>query len=288
MSFGAAMDVDGLVEGLCVKPGDTGDAALAVEEGGVSSVEAMLTAVYWMYRNVYWRHTNRGFMAAVKFAFQMLIESKRMSFDEYKTWVYGRSDWDALAYIHGRLASYATEAGLDIYNPLSSILEFNRFGYKRVFSLGSDNGRNGDLYHKVISKVSPIILQEIVEEVNTWCSTHAKVRPGDVLVDIPLKKRFRDAMAGEDATTEPMDTPAEVDSRRSMWVKMRSGSVGGRWQDLHRQSPLAAMLSEVEDHSGRKIRIFLSRELAAKPPQQSLQEGLVHHIYGVLKRIAAR
>src|SRR5204863_6243921 len=85
--FGSGIDVQHLIENLTIKweakAGPNQTAALAVEESGTTAAEAVLTAVYWMYRNVYWHHTNRAFMAAVKYVMGHMIRSGCISFEEY-------------------------------------------------------------------------------------------------------------------------------------------------------------------------------------------------------------
>jgi HD superfamily phosphohydrolase len=282
MPYGAAMDIDGLVEALCVKPAGGGeDACLCIEEGGVSAVEAMLTAVYWMYRDVYWRHTNRGFMAAVKYAFEFLLRYDNMTFADYKDAVYGRSDWDALAYLHERLATATVRRGLEITNPLQTIVALKRFGYRRVFSLGADDGEAGALYRKVIAHVSPTLLHDITIAIAQSFPAAYAVRDGDILVDVPLKKRLRNAQTGPESTTETAETAADAGSKPPVWVRRRSRLGAERWKDLYSYSPLAGLLGRIEDHSGRKMRVFVSRALLERMSAQA-KEALHTEVYGLL------
>src|SRR5207302_539699 len=152
---------------------------LAIEENGISAVEAMLTSVYWMYRNVYWCHENRGFMAAVKFAFQSLMELDGMTFNDYKLAVYGRSDWDALLYLHKRLAVVAGKQGL--YNTLDSLAAYRGFGHERVFSLGADWTRNSDVYHRLIASVSNDLIRNLIAGVRDLMPRSIECRPGEIL-----------------------------------------------------------------------------------------------------------
>ena len=285
MSFGAAMDIDGLVESLCIKPGSRNQgASLCIEEGGVSAVEAMLTAVYWMYRDVYWRHTNRGFMAAVKFTFEVLMKYGGFTFGEYKEAVYGRSDWDALMYLHDQLASVARREKLDITNPLGTIVALKRFGYRRVFSLGADDGDDGTLYRRIIAQVSPALFGSMAAGIAGHLPTAYRVRDGDVLIDVPLKKRLRNAQIGSESTTETADTAADAGSKPGIWVRRRSRLGAEKWKDLYAYSPLAGLLGKVEDHSGRKIRVFISRELLRRMSPQA-QEALPDEIRNQLSAL---
>jgi HD superfamily phosphohydrolase len=285
MSFGAAMDVDGLVEALCIKPrGNVEGASLAVEQGGVSSVDAMLTAVYWMYGNVYWRHTNRGFMAAVKFAMQTLLESGTLTFDQYKEYVYGRSDWDALTYLYENLNRVATDGQTHPYNPLETLVMHRRFGHHRVFSLGADTESNSILYSRIIEKVSPFLIEELTSLIIGRLPAACKIQPGEILVDIPLKKRLRRSHSSRKEARETSDTAADAGSRPSMWVRMRNRGARAEWQDLLECSPLAALLGRIEDHSGRKIRVFASRELMNRIPGYD-EATLGRHVREEMRRL---
>jgi hypothetical protein len=136
----------------------------------------------------------------------------------------------------------------------------------------------------MIRQVSPDLLRDIILGIAEDLPSGLKVRPGDILVDIPLKKRLRDAYLGEEATTESMDTPADAGSRPTMWVHRRSRSGPEKWQDLFHYSPLAGLLGKVEDHSGRKVRVFMSRELLSVLPS-GFEEALPHHIRGILTEV---
>ena len=266
VSFGAAMDIEGLIEALCVKPAvaPTEQASLAIEEGGLSAVEAMLTAVYWMYRNVYWTHTNRGFMAAVKYVAYQLIQAKEIRFTDYLSEAYGRTEWDALAYLHRKYRQYANRVERDLHNPLDSITSYHRLGYRRIFSLGKGEDesseyvdprrtlKGSELYDAVVANVSPALIESIQTRVSSQLPGGVQAKEGEVLVDIPLKKRLRN----ETEADESADTSAEAAARPVVWVRKRGRDGAHRWRDLNSCSPLAARLGMIEDHSGRKIRVF--------------------------------
>jgi hypothetical protein len=96
--------------------------------------------------------------------------------------------------------------------------------------------------------------------VAAFVSGDSSVQDGDVLVDIPLKRR----LASPDEMSE--DTHQERGARPSLWVERRGPltKVSREWIDIGQYSPLAGALGRFEDHSSRKIRIFAADELVER------------------------
>lgn len=281
--YGSAVDVDSLIEALCIDPGGGGAVAgggpsLGIDEGGTSAAEAILTAVYWMYRNVYWRHTNRAFMAAIKHVMATLLQSGELGFGEYAEAMYGKGDWDALVFLDRKYQLYAKHAEDPVYSPLQSLLNGRRLPYRRVFALGYEDGEGGSMYEAIINGATPELGTEIVRLIEAELPRGVSVRQGDILLDVPMKRRLRrlDAAGGF-----VEDTVAEGGARPTLRVRRRDRDGKTWWQELHSHSPLARSLGAMEDHSGRKIRVFLSTDLVS-----GLREDLVAkigtQIYAVL------
>ena len=68
---------------------------------------------------------------------------------------------------------------------------------------------------------------------------------------------------GKAVRSRPEDTVGDRSIASRVWVCVRSPISRDirSWMDLYSYSPLAGSLNKIEDHSGRKIRIFFSREL---------------------------
>lgn len=281
VAYGGAVDTGSLLEALCVRYEGSGedplDVGLGIEEAGISAAEAVLTAVYWMYRNVYWRHTNRAFMAAVKHVMMRLLEARALRFQDYVEATYGRTDWDALLFLRAKASAHAKESGQDVVDPLASLVERRRLGYGHVFSLGAEDGEDEALYRKVIGSVGPELMRKIeVDIALSLPGTNA--REGEILVDIPLKRRV-----GEGTEDDGLrDTQAEAGARSTLWVRRKQS---GRWVRMIDCSPLAAMLGRVEDHSGRRIRVFMSRPLLerASKTDEQLAERIREVVTGAVR-----
>ena len=264
--YGRAVDVDSLLEALTIKTRD--EVGIAIEEAGVSAAESVLAAVYWMYRNVYWRHTNRAFMACVKFVVRHLLTNevvdKRITFSDYWKWTFGKTDWDALHYLRLKFDERVNCNG-DYRNPLTNLASLRRLSYRRVFSLRFGTEAEQFLYDKIVANFSTEREEQLVQRIIGRLPRDAGVLRGDILVDVPLKRRLHGLLLG---TSQKLGaTKSEVGIQKSkVWVSLKSPvtkkvAPESQWPELHSYSPLVGSIQRVEDHSGRKVRIFFSKEL---------------------------
>jgi hypothetical protein len=302
--YGGAIDVQVLVEALTIRwnpsdPDDVDSNGLALEEMGISAAEAVLMAVHWMYRNVYWRHTNRAFMAAIKFVMRHLLCSDITWFDTYWEYSLNRTDWECLKVLRRKFDVFrnAQVAAQQWVNPLASLADFGRIGYRRVCTIRyggtSDSnymrlgkwladrvwGRNipiqeeliasaegcssaniqveDEVYKRLTHGITPDREEQLIASIEKTCiPLGVDVKKGDILIDIPLKKRFRERDGGE--------TAGEWGAKRSrLWICRRNSvtKMFEGWGSLESYSPIAEKLAELEDYSGRKIRVFFSRAL---------------------------
>jgi len=65
---------------------------------------------------------------------------------------------------------------------------------------------------------------------------------------------------GKAVRSRPEDTVGDRSIASRVWVCVRSPISRDirSWMDLYSYSPLAGSLNKIEDHSGRKIRIFVT------------------------------
>lgn len=265
VTFGDSINIQTLVEALCVRTTDT-SASLAVREAGVSAVEAVLAAVYWMYKNVYWHPINRGMMASIKHVVWDLLESGEMTFDAYESAVYGRTESEALNFLNSIYTPYSQKRGA--YNPIASLADGRRSSVVRVWSLGGKSRHRGedsggdDFYKGVFRKLSPQFLMDVVDAVAQALPARMAPRRGEVLIDVPMKKRLLESLAV--SPTKYRDTETEVGRREPLWVKLQSRHLPGRWALLEDHTPLVATLADAEDLAARKVRVYFSRELLAR------------------------
>lgn len=265
LPYGKAVDVESLIDGLCLKPDEANGWSLAVDETAVSAVEALLAGVYWMYRNVYWRAGNRAFMAAVKHVMHTLLMRGSMSFRNYIEAVGNSTDYAALSLLHKRYQQLAPD--LNFYDPLASLMTRRRLSLVRVFSLGLKIKAKGavpgenDLYTRIMLWVGPELDAAVIAALTDLLPGAARPRAGEILIDVPLKKRLRDLLAG--ASAEPTETIQEAGAKPNLWVRIGNRPERARnpWVELHECSPFAAAIGSFEDISARKVRVFMSREL---------------------------
>lgn len=252
--YGAMIDPSAFANALCVNPSTN---ALAIHEAGVSSVESILAAVYWMYREVYWKSTNRAFMAAVKEVWWHLLQGGAMTFDQYATATYGGGEWEALRWLHDEFAKFSKDAAGEWHNPLAATLKTQRVGYVRVWSTGYT--RPGDLYEGIINGIAPDRITNLVDAITRALPLGTRPVRGEILVDIPLKKRLLDAVAGR-------DTEAEAGRLTTLTVRTtrRFNRSQTDWVPIEQYSVFAKMLTQIEDRAGRKIRVFLATTLVQR------------------------
>lgn len=262
--FGSGIDVGGLIESLTIRDDSASVEgirySLAIEEGGVAMVEAVWSAVYWMYRDVYWRHTNRAFMAVVKFVMKHLLMSGETTFDRYVMDFRDCTDWQALNYLRSAYDQYAGSGERGVFNPLGSLVSLHRVGYRRVFTLAySANGEDGLLYDRIAGHITPQREDQALAALADALPAGVRPQPGEILLDVPLKRRLRQAGAG----TPARETTSDATVNQKLFVCCRSPVTKEvrEWVDIADRSVLAQHLGESEDHTGRKIRVFISRTL---------------------------
>jgi hypothetical protein len=187
------------------------------------------------------------------------------------------SDLEALRFLANRFEAYCQQSGSVMVNPLRNLAELRRLNYQRVFALAYRPNDEAELYDHIVHCISPQREDELIQAVKDFLPAGAGAKAGEILVDVPLKRRLRTAGA-HDALAE---THAERGTRTKLWVCCRGQLTKQvqRWLDITEYSPLAGRMGEVEDHSGRKIRIFLASELLDR-----LSLGARPHIEAELTR----
>lgn len=263
VSFGGAIDVESLVEALTIRcDPEMGIecVGLGLEERGVPAAEAVLTSVYWMYRNVYWRKTNRAFMSAIKYVFERLLRTGEMNAREYWNETLYMSDWEAMLLLQDRFLKIRHEDEID---PLDWLASFRRIGFRRVLSLQLGRKDDIELYRGLVRlHLDPGEGEAtLFKAIRDCLPARAEPLDGEILLDVPLKRRLRGAAAELEAIHE---TKAERGAAASViWVCRREHLTKqfADWVDLNEYSPLVGALGELEDRTARKIRLFMHADL---------------------------
>lgn len=251
VAFGRQVDLTSLLEGLRVTWID-GAPRLAIDEKALSAVEAVLAAVYWMYRNVYWHHMNRGIMAAVKYTFQQLVGVNALSFKSYLAATARFTDFEAARFL---AEAFTKQFGPDQHSPLSSITSFRRLGFKRVLSLSHQDQPRADLWLRVVRSYSSSLERELLEALRKGLVPGKELKRGEVLIDVPMKPRLF-FLAADSLPSPSRETNSDLGLRESrLWV------VGGTRQapeDIVKASKLVRELAWMEEVASRRVRIFLA------------------------------
>ncbi len=243
--FGSAIDIDALFDSFTLTPplsfvSDTNPTGiqLAIDESGVSSAEAVFTAIYWMYRNVYWDSTNRAFASAVKFVVKRLFLDYGRDFEWLFTSIAGQSDWQALTLLSDE---FERKCPTGIFNPLSDIVRHRQIRFNRVLTIQRADKATAALHRLIVKRLHLRSEEGIAGAVLTLLvSRGIRAEVGDVLVDITLKPRAY--------------------SRKSLPVLSRN-HLSHRLsepKDITDYSRLAGRLARMSDLEFGKTRVFLS------------------------------
>ncbi len=284
--YGEGIDVGGLIESLTVRYDDI-DSSLAIEEGGVSAAEMVLAAIYWMYRNVYWHHTNRGVMAAIKFVVDQLLAKKVMTFDQYVAETRWFDDLRATQYLSDKYGDLMASEGWK-YHPLECLLTGRRLGYRRIVSIGHVGDKQEEIYDKLIMRCTPQRIEDVKHQLSDILGRPYLQHDPEILVDIPLKPRLHEYYAGPNQPSQV--TKGETETGVRLYVNIRRHQLGTsrQWQKIDEYSGLAKQISREEDRQGRKVRVFLSEHLLSSFPSIADKEKLEQKILEGIGEVAEK
>lgn len=274
--FGRAINPGALIETLTIKPrSDREPAALAIEEAGIPIVDGVLVAVLQMYRSVYWSADNRAVMAAVKYVFADLLTLGGVTFDEYLAATDEGTDTQALLWLEQTYQERVVASVQGGYNPLRPFVEFRPFPYTEVVAIG----RRGDtqaLYDQITGHLTLSAERALLQDLARQLPGRADVRAGEILLDVPLKRRQSPSGSAPDRETQ-----AEAGVRPKLFVCRRNPVTRcpKGWDSFYDVSSFAKLLGPVEDESARLIRVFvangvldrLSESQAAHIPESFLE-----------------
>lgn len=145
-----------------------------------------------------------AFMATVKYTMRKLLQQKALTFDEYLRAVDdGKGDLDALRFLCFRYSQLIEGDREKMANPLESLLQLERIGYRRVFSLGATrmdaDPDLGILYSRLERHITPDREEDILAQITAMLPGGVRAKQGDILIDVPLKRRLfihsRDGLA---------------------------------------------------------------------------------------------
>ncbi|HKI06035.1 MAG TPA: protein kinase [Thermoanaerobaculia bacterium] len=199
-AYGKAVDVDSLLSSLTCSVVEEDPAterkrtaklgAIAIREKGICTAEAISTARRWMFQRLYWHKTNRAIMAMLRFAPQLLLQERCLTFEQYFEAAYSVCPVEAIKWLNSKFEEHYG-AYKEIENPALLILDGRRGIYKEFLEFASSD-TDGDS-----QKIRSYLMGRSCSEWLTVAVDIAKIlgqyvdniRNSDVLVDFPAAQR---------------------------------------------------------------------------------------------------
>ena len=192
VAYGRGVDAPRLLSSATVVkiPGGTGW-HLAFREQGLSAVESLVMARYWMFRNVYWHRVNRGIMAMMMHLIRKLYAGGRGNAVDFIAETMWKSEESVLEYLNEK---HVVRFGSDCIARL--ILREPTSIYQRVLSISgaSTAERESNLYMRILA-LDSTNLEAFRLAATASLADFLKVRsvmeelgPEDVLLDLPGRR----------------------------------------------------------------------------------------------------
>lgn len=205
--------------------------------------------------------------AAIKHVMWDLCQHGGMTFETYEQSVYGESERFALGFLSERYDEFLRADGPG-FNPLKNMAQGGRSVMFRVWSAGGaapglpTPDASSDVYWGVYRNLQRNSFKEIVGAISAALPAAAAPLRGEILVDIPMKRRIFES--AQEALTGQAETETEVGRREPLWVRLRQGDSRGGWTQLERHTPLVKALADAETLRARKVRVFFSKALLSR------------------------
>ncbi|MBS1726913.1 MAG: protein kinase [Armatimonadetes bacterium] len=190
VAYGNGIDVVALLKAASIERINQGRLHLAFDERALQAVESVIFTRYWLFRSVYWHHTNRALMAMVLSVVKDLYSDGRRSFHEYLTDTMWRSDYEAIRYLDQK---YMTHFGKP--SVLSGLIEDRNHLYQRLYTIHPSAGeeRDFEIYEKCRNlsdsgekEVREKLLHLILCIANI--KEHESFGVDDILLDVPRRE----------------------------------------------------------------------------------------------------
>jgi len=193
--YGLGIDVDAFLSSLRAPSRSDLDqyagskkALVAINDKGLPAAEGVILSRYWMLKRVYWHHTNRAAIAMTKYVIAELRRRQKLDMVEYFSDTMFGTVHDALSLLSSRFATHAGEH----VNPLVGLAEGNRWLYKRIMTFAKEDPDEGNKErYESMARIPSDKVAEITDLARELFAGPAgrEVRPGEVLLDVPTKRR---------------------------------------------------------------------------------------------------
>ena len=202
VKYGLGIDVDSLISSLTVLAPNKykiNRPCIGITHKGISAAESLISARMHMFSKVYWHHTNRAIMAAIKYVMQKLftMPSKAYKFETYIFDTLSMGDMEALRYISDLYEDFYKAEMDTMGNPVLGIIDGSRRIPKRLISF-SQHPDNPDVLraYKYLREISSNELEKVKSHIKNLLSKalHKEIKDSEILFDIPKLDKEQDSI----------------------------------------------------------------------------------------------
>ena len=221
---------------------------LGFREDGLSAVESLVMARYWMFRTVYWHRANRAVIAMLLHIIRKIYVQEKADVRQYIVDTMWKTDESALDYLN---ANYRKHFGED--SIAQFMLRQPSSIYQRLVSIrGASSDHEEELYHSIaamqydkLESYRSRLTERLGEYLGPATGNDLKLTDADVLIDIPGRS---------------------LDTAGPILIEMDNGEV--RRIDTI-PGPVQTVLTRFEQLA-KRLRVFVSPRVADRLNKQIL------------------
>lgn len=262
VSYGNGVDLDGVLENLCMPTEDDLSGAdpaplIGLRRKGIPAALSVSINRNLMLSQVYWHHVNRSITAMVKHVVARLLTAQALDVSEYVSFAMFHSREECLRFLSDHFQKNFPEE----INPIQALLGSGTGVYVRTCEITKDHLRsdaeliNDWLLRKSIGSLTALE-QELIEALKEGISIFKPMRRGELLLDVPSKERHRPA--GE---------------RGGQVYVYATRQVTGRGELLEKEAQeMYSVLSTQHKQLNRVSRVFLAPKWAQHLQDDDIRE----------------
>ena len=241
VAYGHGVDAERLLSSATVVELPTGGWHLAFREEGLSAIESLVMARYWMFRTVYWHRVNRAIMAMLLHVIRKLYVEAKSNAGEFIVDTMWLSEESVLRYLDDK---YKARFGSESISRL--IVQDQRTIYRRLLSVqgASQDRRESELYDAIsnldlhnLELCRTNLATELADYLRTIFGSAINIGDDDVLFDIPGRR---------------------LDTAGPIYVKLDTGEV----RAVHElPGPIQRVITDFE-RLAKRMRVFIHPNIA--------------------------
>jgi HD superfamily phosphohydrolase len=192
--YGLGVDLDGILGNLCMPTGEDIDRPgtgplIGLRSAGIQAAQSVAVNRNQMLSQVYWNQSNRAVTAMVKYVLMKLLSAANLDMAEYLAIATFGSRNECMHWLASRFENCF---GKDEINPVVGVIDGASLLYERVCEVrvglvDDASGLNAKLV--AMSYMRILSLQECISAALNGIDGLERLRPGELLVDIPSKER---------------------------------------------------------------------------------------------------